>query len=95
MGTIAILWALSVGGAAVAGSYKGHAGLGVLLGVLLGPVGLVIALCVPASDAVRVERIRKQRRLEAMASDSSIPPLGGRKQTTDDVLRYYSQTAGE
>lgn len=90
MGTGLVLWGLSVGAAAIVGSYKGRAGLGVLLGILAGPIGIVIIACIPATDQIKVERIRKRRQLEAMAD---LPPA--RHRTTEDVERYYQQTAGE
>lgn len=50
------------------GNYKGYTVLGIILGALTGPVGLVIIAVIPRSNARKVEDAERKLRVQQEAS---------------------------
>lgn len=67
MGTLFVIWALSIGAAAIIGSYKGRTGTGVLLGALLGVIGVIVIACLPATYEIKVEREARRQQIQEAA----------------------------
>lgn len=67
-GLFPLIWIASAVGGYFVGRAKGRAGLGLVLGLLLGLCGIVVIALIPATAAVKAQR---------MGGVTSFPPQGG------------------
>ena len=67
MVTIIVAWLICVGLAWLIGHNKGEPSTGVVLGLLFGPLGLVLLLFVPNNHDAKVRRVEQRLRIEEEA----------------------------
>ena len=70
-----ILWAVFAWAGWAIGKYKGYAGRGFALGLLLGLIGLIIIACIPRSRKAKVAAAQRQYDVQAEAARRAGYPI--------------------